>query len=106
MSLIIEQRDGERYKEMKKLGKTIFEIVISLILWFLFFCGIVVISIISPTLAHYIAFGGLALFSWVAYWAVKKRTHRQKHFICPNRCNIVQQGTNYCGLCGTRLIQK
>lgn len=31
---------------------------------------------------------------------------KPKQVICPNGCKTVQQGTNYCGLCGARLIQK
>ena len=42
--------------------------------------------------------------------AAKKKTiddkTKPKQLVCPNGCNIVQQGTNYCGLCGARLIQK
>jgi len=31
---------------------------------------------------------------------------KSQHFVCPNGCNVAQQGTNYCGLCGTRLVRK
>ncbi|MGA7677330.1 MAG: hypothetical protein WCA51_03020 [Dehalococcoidia bacterium] len=40
--------------------------------------------------------------------AAKKKTiddkTKLKQLVCPNGCNVVQQGTNYCGRCGTRLI--
>ena len=31
---------------------------------------------------------------------------KAKNLVCPNGCNVAQQGTNYCGLCGVRLIRK
>lgn len=42
--------------------------------------------------------------------AAKKKTiddkTKPKHLVCPNGCAIAQQGTNYCGLCGARLIRR
>jgi len=42
--------------------------------------------------------------------AAKKKTVDDKtkpqHLVCPNGCNIVQQGANYCGLCGAQLVWK
>lgn len=89
---------------MKKIGRTIFEVVVSLILWALFFIGILIIAIFSPSLAHFLWFGLIAILAWVAYWGVKRRIQKPKQLICPNGCNLVQKGTNYCGRCGARLI--
>lgn len=40
--------------------------------------------------------------------AIKNKTidgkSKPKQLVCPNGCNVAQQGTNYCGRCGTRLI--
>lgn len=89
---------------MKGIGKTIFEVVISLILWAVLLIGVFVIAIFSPSVAHFVWFGLVVLLSWTAYWGVKRSLQKPKQLICPNGCDIVQEGTNYCGHCGARLI--
>jgi uncharacterized membrane protein len=89
---------------MKKLGKTIFEVVAGLVLWALLFIGIFVIALFSPSLAHFLWFGLAALLSWVAYWGVKRSIQKPKQLICPNGCNVTQTGSKFCGQCGAKLI--
>lgn len=89
---------------MGKLGKTIFEVVAGLILWALFFIGILVIALFSPSLAHFLWFGLIALVSCVAYLGVKKRIQKPKYPTCPNKCKIVQNSGYYCAQCGAPLI--
>ena len=75
---------------MKGLGKTIFEVVISLILWAVLLVGVFVITIFSPSVAHFVWFGLAILLSWTAYWGVKKSIQSKKQLVCPNGCDIVQ----------------
>ena len=91
---------------MKKLGKTIFEVVMGLILWAVLLIGIFVIALFSPSLAHFLWLGLAVLLSWTAYWGVKRSIQKPKQLICPNGCHSIQKGTNYCGQCGAKLIQR
>lgn len=55
----------------------------------------------------YIALTFLLVFlgGLFAILAARRRTHPRR-LVCPNGCNIAQEGTKYCGLCGARLIQE
>ena len=89
---------------LKKFGKTIFEIAVSIVLWVLFIMGILVISIFSPSLAHYLWFGLVAFLACVAYLGVKRSIQGRKRLICPNGCVVKQSGSRFCGQCGASLI--
>jgi hypothetical protein len=63
--------------------------------------GYVMIDKSVPTWILFVPLICIILGSWLGI--SKPKT---KRLVCPNGCNAVQQGTNYCGLCGTRLVRR
>jgi hypothetical protein len=81
--------------------------------WFGFFLGVcVVIVAIAMGLASkdpWFSVGyGIGLTSIISvplmYFGWRASHPKKKRLVCPNGCNMVQEGTNYCGQCGAKLI--
>lgn len=73
--------------------------------WSCFAFGLLILFFgIFSFLIFWIAIGIVLI--GIGLWLGIRKPKPKKQLICPNGCQAVQQGTNYCGLCGTRLVWK